>query len=191
MRTVLMMTIALLVPILAAGADPAAAADDAAKKAAADTTETLAASGSARPGGTAPWLAGWTIDDQVFNIRKALAKQPSRRLVITFWASWCAPCRVGMDALDAAADTLQKAGVTVVQVNVAEEEDVVRAFLAENPTRHLVVLDRFGQTRMAWLEDAGGGFRLPRTVLVDSAGIVTAIFGKEGSDYVDRVLAGR
>jgi hypothetical protein len=90
--------------------------------------------------------------------------------------------------LDAAAPDLAAAGVRVVLLNVAEEERVVRGFLAENPTDHLVVLDRFGQCREDWLEDEAGGFRLPRTVVVAPDGKVAAILGREGGDYVERIL---
>ena len=42
-----------------------------------------------------------------------------------------------------------------MQSSFKDDDDltVLRAFLADRPTRHLVVLDRFGQSREAWLEE--------------------------------------
>jgi len=85
------------------------------------------------------------------------------------------------------------AGLTLVLVDLREEADVVGPWLAARELGgETVILDRFGAIAKAFgVERRSGGkseATLPRTVVIDAAGRVVAIFGHEGADYVPRVL---
>lgn len=153
-------------------------------------TESLNRSGDAAVSRPAPWLAGWTLDDQVWNLRKAFADTTSQRVALVFFATWCAPCRQGIERLSARAADLRAAGVKVILVDFQEEAEKVRRFVGAAPP-FPVVLDRFGATEKSYLRTGDEPVRLPRTVLIGRDGNVQAIFGSEGEDYVDRILAGR
>jgi thiol-disulfide isomerase/thioredoxin len=154
-------------------------------------TESLDRSGDAAVSRPAPWLAGWTLDDQVWNLTKAFADTTSRRVALVFFATWCAPCRQGIERLSARADELRAAGVRVVLVDYQEEAEKVRRFVGAAPS-FPVVLDRFGVAEKSYLRTGDEPVRLPRTVLIGREdNVVEAIFGSEGEDYVDRILAGR
>ncbi len=153
-------------------------------------TESLVSSGSATVGAAAPWLAGWTLGDQVWNLRKAFADTSTDRVALVFFATWCAPCKQGvMQLTDRAAD-LKAGGVSVVLVDYQEDAARVRGFLGDNPA-FPVVLDRFGASEQSYLRTNDEQARLPRTVLIGRDMKVEAIFGSEGGDYVDRLLSGR
>jgi peroxiredoxin len=97
-----------------------------------------------------------------------LAEQRGSVVMVNFWASWCAPCRVEMPHLSRIWDKYRDAGFVFLAVNVDEnlqnaasatsrmalrapvlldaEKKVVRAFeVATMPTT--VLIDRDGQVR--------------------------------------------
>jgi peroxiredoxin len=97
-----------------------------------------------------------------------LAEQRGSVVMVNFWASWCAPCRVEMPHLSRIWDKYRDAGYVFLAVNVDEnlqnavsatsrmalrapvlldvEKKVVRAFeVATMPTT--VLIDRDGQVR--------------------------------------------
>ena len=154
------------------------------------STDSLASSGAAKVDAAAPWLAGWTLEDQVWNLRKAFADTSTDRVALVFFATWCAPCKQGVMQLTARAADLKAAGVSVVLVDYQEDAAKVRGFLGDKPA-FPVVLDRFGASEQSYLRTNGDQVRLPRTVLIGRDMKVQAIFGSEGGDYVDRLLSGR
>jgi thiol-disulfide isomerase/thioredoxin len=153
-------------------------------------TESLPRSGEAEVSEAAPWLSGWTIDEQVWNLKRALADSLTTRVALVFFATWCPPCREGIARLTARAGELRAAGVGVVLVDFKEDAQKVRRFVGSSPA-FPVVLDRFGSAEKAYLRSGDGPVKLPRTIVIGRDGVVRAIFGTEGGDYVDRVLAAR
>lgn len=153
-------------------------------------TEFLQSAGAALVGEEAPWIAGWTLDGDVWNLRLAFSDTTTDRVAIVFFASWCAPCRHGLDVLRARSADLSANRVQVVLVNLQEDADKVRSFVGERP-RFPVVLDRYGATQQTYLRTVAGSVALPQTVVVRRDGRIQAILGREGADYVDRIIAGR
>lgn len=76
--------------------------------------------------------------------------------VLHFWATWCPPCKEELAALDRAAASCEASRVRVVAVDVGEDADTVRAFLADRPLALPVLLDPRGK---AWR--SGGGREMP------------------------------
>lgn len=152
-------------------------------------TELLSKCGKAEVGKKAPWLSGWTLDNQVFNIRKPLASGENRRLVLVFWATWCAPCREGLKMLHESAGILQKSDIEVVLVNFGEPRETIEKFFKNEAPDFPVVLDPYQQSSQKYLERADGKARLPVTALISSDGIIEKLLGKEGDDYIEHILA--
>lgn len=151
-------------------------------------TEVLPVYGALAPGMEAPWLAGWTLADTVWNIDRTAAAD---RTVLVFWATWCAPCREGLQRLAAAEDRLAAAGVEVVLVNLDAQQRQIAQFVAEEPPVFTCVLDPFQANTRAFFGLATRGsdtLALPRTVILDRDRRVLALLGREGADYVDRLL---
>lgn len=69
----------------------------------------------------APILAGKTLDGAFFQ----LSAWRGTPIIVNFWASWCAPCRDELPALQA----LHEAGFRVVGVNVGESFAQAAAFV--------------------------------------------------------------
>ena len=63
-----------------------------------------------------------------------LAAYRGKIVVVTFWASWCPPCRRELPMLQALAVNLKPQGVDVVLVSMDEEKDEAKArsFLKDN-----------------------------------------------------------
>jgi thiol-disulfide isomerase/thioredoxin len=85
-----------------------------------------------------------------------LAPAAGGALVIHFWATWCPSCKHELGALDRAARSCDAARVAVVAVDVGEQPETVREYLAESPLALRVLLDRSGRT---WRK--GGGREMP------------------------------
>lgn len=91
----------------------------------------------------------------------ALAALGGRLVLVHFFATWCAPCRRELPALDRLAR--RAGGVTVVAVSVSEPELRVMRFLKAAPLGFPVLLDTDGAVAKAWAVKA-----LPTTVALDA-----------------------
>jgi peroxiredoxin len=171
-------------------APSAARADDAATSRTATQTESLARLGRLRVGDPAPFFAGPDVraPERAINRTKLLAAK--RPFVLVFWATWCSPCRVGLAELRAAGERLKASGLEVVLVNYREPQDDVAAFLdAERLDGFSALLDKFGAVAKEFEVAPRETASLPKTFVVQVDGRIAAIFGAEGPDYVDRVIA--
>ena len=158
---------------------------------AAKETTALGSSGQARVGEAAPWIAGWTLTNETFNLKKAFKDPRVTRVALVFFATWCAPCKAGIAKLKDAAQDVDAAGVRLIFVDFEDKADDARKFLGGIGLDAQVVLDPYGKTKDVYLDPSGDKVELPRTVIVGRDGKVQAVFGEEGDDYVARVRAGK
>lgn len=179
------MTTLLLSCLIALAAPPIA------PQSAPGSTVALTQMGPTEVGKPAPWFAGWTLDDAVLNRTRLLAaKPPPSAHALVFFATWCRPCLTGLKAIAAAQPQLEAAGVRVVLVDFREDAETVRPFLKEHGLQGLlVIVDKFGAVAKAFGATDGKTARLPRTVILDAAGVVRGIFAAEGDDYIQRLTA--
>jgi peroxiredoxin len=159
-----------------------------------EKTQSLETFGGLTVGQPAPWFAGWTTEGQVWNLNGAFKESGTQRLALVLWASWCKPCRAGLVALAAAADSLREAGVEVVLVGLDRQEADARRFLEKTPLPFTCVLDPFNNATLKFLGMENDGQEqptaptLPLTVVLDRQRVVVAIYGAEGPDYLDLLL---
>jgi len=96
-------------------------------------------------------------------------------VVITFWGTWCPPCRDEFPVLVAAHRKYRETGLEVVAVNQRDQElntKDVQAFVAHYGVEFTVLLDARGRSRRGYRLTA-----LPTTVFVDSAGVIRTFHG--------------
>jgi peroxiredoxin len=106
-------------------------------------------------------------------------------VVVNFWATWCAPCRLEMPALQAAQDSYQEDGLVVLAVNDQESNADVTAFVEELDLRLTTVLDQDGIVSRLY-----NVFNFPTTYFVDADGVITAVHrGLLTTEQIDEYLA--
>jgi len=120
--------------------------------------------------------------------RVQLSKLRGRPVVVSFWGTWCPPCRAEFPELVRAHQAHGPAGLYVLGVNGRDQElstrDVKR-FVDEFSVPFPVALDQRGRSRRAYLIQG-----LPTTVFVDSAGVVQLIHrGPINREELDRGIA--
>ena len=114
-------------------------------------------------GKPAPALDAKLLDGQSFS----LAGQAGKVVIINFWATWCAPCRAEMPALDAFYRKHRDEGLVVLAVSLDEPDkeakvrEVMKAFAF--PAALGPQSDFRGYMRI---------WRLPLTFVVDRSGIL-------------------
>ena len=107
-----------------------------------------------------------------------LSDYTGKVLVVNFWASWCAPCREELPAMNRAAIKLLEQPVVWLAVNVGEDREAVKAFTADYPINFTVLLDRSGQVSQSWQV-----IGMPTTFVVNRRGDVAhRIVGKREWD---------
>lgn len=117
----------------------------------------------ARVGFAAPDFTLPQIDGQTLSLR-ALRGQV---VILNFWATWCAPCRAEMPALDRVYRDRRGNGVVVVGVNQMETAAQVQRYLSQLSLSFPIVLDEQGEVGRSYRVHA-----LPTTYFVDRAGII-------------------
>ena len=91
-----------------------------------------------------------------------------QKVLVNFWATWCAPCEVEMPDLERAAQQLGDTGLVVLAVNHSEQVDVIEPFaqklgvtfpLIANPDRDII--------------QGFAVINLPTSYFIDTDGIVS------------------
>jgi thiol-disulfide isomerase/thioredoxin len=100
-----------------------------------------------------------------------LAAFRGRVLVLNLWATWCAPCRKEMPALDTLQRELGGADFEVVAVNIDTRNfDKPKQFLAETGVRALAYYADPTARIFQDLKAAGRAFGMPTTLVIDREG---------------------
>lgn len=101
-----------------------------------------------KPNDQAPLFVLSDVAGREYSLGGMLAsseKEKTSGVVLSFFASWCAPCRKELPLLDSMTDELSKQGIRVLLVNVKEDVPVISALLNELHVRKPIVLaDRQG-----------------------------------------------
>ena len=100
-----------------------------------------------------------------------LAEQRGKIIVINFWASWCGPCRKEMPVLQTFHSKYENLGVSVWGVNVEQENQAGRDFLADLHLSFPIFFDSSNQVSASYQVEA-----MPTTVIVDRNGKVRYVF---------------
>lgn len=89
---------------------------------------------------------------------------PGRPVIVNFFASWCAPCRIEHPQLL----RLAREGIALVGIAYKDKPDDAKRFLGDlgDPFR-AIGLDQTGRTAIEW-----GVYGVPESYFVDPAGIV-------------------
>jgi thiol-disulfide isomerase/thioredoxin len=105
--------------------------------------------------------------------RVQLSRLRGHPVVVSFWGTWCPPCRSEFPELVRAHREHAPAGLHVLGVNGRDQEvstEHVQRFVDEFAVPFQVALDRRGRSRRAYRLVG-----LPTTVFIDSGGVVRRI----------------
>lgn len=109
-----------------------------------------------------------------------------RPVIINFWATWCAPCRIEMPELEAAHQAYQDDGLVLLALNQEEQAVDVANFFEELGLTFTAVLDTEGTVSELY----GVANIMPTTFFINAQGEVTAIHrGPMVQSQIDGYLA--
>jgi peroxiredoxin len=102
----------------------------------------------------------------------ALHDYLGRPVIINFWATWCAPCRQEMRALQTVYEAHKAAGLAVLAVSQDQQDkgEAVRAYCTALGITFSPLLDPDGQVATHYKV-----FLLPSTVFIHPSGTVAAV----------------
>jgi len=102
----------------------------------------------------------------------SLADFRGQPVIMNLWATWCAPCRIEMPALQEAIERHQEQGLVILALNQGETADVARHyFYDEMGLTFTPLLDENSTVAATY----SGMNVLPTTYFIDQEGIVSAI----------------
>ena len=133
------------------------------------------------PGEKPPEFSGRTVEGQTLS----LAGLRGRVVLLTFWATWCLPCREELPVFERLHRGFAAEGLAVVGVNVREEPSVILSYAKELGLTFPLVLDPRGEIQVSF-----GVVGLPTTFLVgrDGRAVARAIGARDWDTPPARAL---
>lgn len=125
-----------------------------------------------------------------------LADHSGKVVLMNLWATWCAPCRAEMPALDTLQAEKGSDKFEVVAVNVDTGDDTKpKAFLAETQIKSLAYYRENTLGLFNRLKESGLALGLPVTLLIDGEGCLMAAMngpaewaGDDAKRLIDKAL---
>jgi len=102
----------------------------------------------------------------------ALADFRGQPILINVWASWCAPCRAEMPAMQRVYEAYYEQGITILAVNATNQDNLnnVASFVDDHNLTFPILLDTAGEVSQAYQV-----YSLPTSFFVDQKGIIQEI----------------
>lgn len=134
-----------------------------------------AAAGAATEGKPAPALEARLLDGGAFS----LAANGGKVVLVNLWATWCAPCRAEMAALDAYYRRHRDEGLVFLAISVDDPKDEAAVREVVQPFAFPAAL-----ARDANLKAYGRIWRVPLTFVIDRKGVLVKgdWYGNPGFD---------
>lgn len=111
------------------------------------------------------------------------AKYAGKVMVVTFWASWCPPCRQELPRLDAIQRLAGKDKLQVVAINIEDRAMFMRASRVLSPLSIAISHD-LGKG----VSEAFGVNGIPHCVIVGRDGRILAVHVGYNESQLDRIL---
>lgn len=92
-----------------------------------------------------------------------------RVVILSFWATWCAPCIEEMPSLEALQSDVPQA--QVVLIGSMEDFSTYQSYLTQHPITLLSVFDADQKSNALY-----GSFRFPETYVIDKNGVIRRKF---------------
>ena len=136
----------------------------------------------------APIVGALPPDFRLFNLNGeevALSGFRGQPVVINFWATWCAPCRVEMPALQSRFEKFRDQGLVVLAVDFDEPADLVAEFRDEFGLTFEILRDPGAEVQKLYRNRT-----YPTTFFIDPDGVIQAQhFGPMTEGQIDDNLA--
>jgi thiol-disulfide isomerase/thioredoxin len=145
---------------------------------------------NSRVGKPAPPIVTVDPDGNPVDLKEHIGKDV---IMLDFWASWCGPCIMAMPEVAEIAEKYKDRGLVFYAVNVGEDPDTVKEFIAQSRLDIPVVMDFDGKIQSAYRADG-----LPHTIVIGKDGRVQVDhlgywqgFSAELSEQVGELLDGK
>lgn len=95
-------------------------------------------------------------------------------VVLNFWGSWCAPCRVETPEFQQVSDGVSGEGVSFLGINAKDDRQLAQAFLDDKGITFPSVFDPRGEIALAFRDYPANA--IPSTIILDRDGRVAAVY---------------
>ena len=107
--------------------------------------------------------------EQMTPVGKSNIDIEGKTLLINFWATWCAPCREEMPALQKLSDSLDPERFVVIGISVDKDRNLIREFILQ----YGIGFPNFQDDKLRLASDLLGIITFPETFIVSPRGVIT------------------
>ncbi len=109
----------------------------------------------------------------------SLSSYKGKLVILSFWATWCGPCKQEIPSVEALYQKLSSKGFTVVAVDVGEKAEDVASFVKSYKMTFPILLDTDGSVASQY--DAGS---IPTNYVVSRDGkLLARVVGYDGKEW--------
>jgi thiol-disulfide isomerase/thioredoxin len=116
-------------------------------------------------------------------LRKPWINKTRHVVVLSFFATWCAPCKKEIPFLEKLMDEYEGKPVKFYLIDVGEEPEKVRTYIEQSGVRIPVLIDRYMRTAEKY-----GATALPRLAVINKDGMIIKL--ERGFSNGSEFLAG-
>jgi len=92
---------------------------------------------------------GFELQD-LKGVNHQLKAYTGQTVIVNFWAVWCAPCRKEIPAMNRALAILKDENITILGINVGDQQQAIEAFSEDFPMDFTVLMDKNGAVSQHW-----------------------------------------